>query len=79
MKRDLHPVESVVWVIVEGYYQTMRMVDDEHLQERPPMIRVVRLLIIIKMKQQGASQREAVDREVPMGDITWPRTIAFRQ
>ena len=78
VKRDLNPVESVVSVIVEGYYKTMRMVDDENLQERAADIRDVgmRLLeTIIKLKQQGASLEQAIDQEVPIGDIVFGREL----
>ena len=75
---DLKPVEVVVSVIVEGYYQAMSMVEDEHLKERAADIRDVGLRLlenIYGLKQQTRKLSEAIDREVPEGDIIFSREL----
>lgn len=78
VRSDLKPVEVVVSVIVEGYYQAMSMVQDDHLRERAADIRDVGLRLldnIHALKQQNRVLVEAIDKEVPEGDVVFAREL----
>ncbi|MDA3961855.1 MAG: phosphoenolpyruvate--protein phosphotransferase [Planctomycetota bacterium] len=78
VQRDHKPVEVVVSVVVEGYYQTMSMVEDEHLRERAADIRDIGLRLldnVHNLKNQNKDLSEAIDREVPEGDVVFAREL----
>lgn len=78
VERDLKPVEVVVSVIVEGYYQTMSMIEDENIRERAADIRDVGLRLlenVSALKSQEKDLLKAVDAEVPEGDVIFGREL----
>lgn len=79
---ELKPVEVVVSTIVEGYYQTLKKVPDEHLRERAADLRDVgrRLLENLAQLQDGenkaSKEREKEDtEELPSGTIIFAREL----
>lgn len=78
VRRDHKPVEVVVSVVVEGYYETMSMVKDEHLRERAADIRDIGLRLldnVYNLKNQNQELSAAIDREVPEGDVVFAREL----
>ena len=81
ISNDRRPVEVVVSVIVEGYYQALAMVHDEHIRERAADIRDVgrRLLSSIRDLKNAASGRTSSDDKLPIeaepGDIIFAREL----
>ena len=79
--QDLKPVEVVVSVIVEGYYQALAMVHDEHIPERAADIRDVgrRLLTSIRDLKLAASGKKNPPIRVAIaaepGDIIFAREL----
>jgi len=76
--RDKKPVEVVVSVVVEGYYQAMSMVRDELLRERAADIRDVGMRLldnIHALKSQDTALMRAINEEVPEGDIVFSREL----
>jgi len=78
VQRDHKPVEVVVSVVAVSLNKTMSMVQDEHLRERAADIRDIGLRLlenIHALKEQNRQLAEAIDREVPEGDIVFAREL----
>jgi phosphoenolpyruvate-protein phosphotransferase len=81
ISQDKKPVEVVVSVIVEGYYQALAMVHDEHIRERAADIRDVgrRLLASIRdLKLAASGKKKSTDRvaiSAEPGDIIFAREL----
>jgi phosphoenolpyruvate-protein phosphotransferase (PTS system enzyme I) len=81
VKRDLKPVEVVVSVIVEGYYQAISMVQDEHMRERAADIRDVgrRLLENLSALGDDSKKFRKTDKPEPapgpQGNIIFAREL----
>lgn len=78
VQNDLRPVDVVVAQVVEGYYQAMSMVQDEHLRERAADIRDVGLRLLDSvhlLKEQAPLLEKALVAEVPAGDIVFAREL----
>ncbi len=75
VEADLKPVEVVVSTLVEGYYQTLKKVPDEHLRERAADLRDVgrRLLDNLADLALGEPSRRAPDQpqELPPGTVVY--------
>ena len=81
ISNDCKPVEVVVSVIVEGYYQALAMVHDEHIRERAADIRDVgrRLLASIRDLKLAADGKKTPSSErliaAEKGDIIFAREL----
>ncbi len=78
VRSELKPAEVVVSVIVEGYFQTLSMVEDENLRERAADIRDVGLRLLDNLhnvKHDAAVVDKAIERHVGEGDIVFAREL----
>jgi phosphoenolpyruvate-protein phosphotransferase (PTS system enzyme I) len=74
VEADLKPVEVVVSTLVEGYYQTLKKVPDEHLRERAADLRDVgrRLLDNLADLMHGERAKQGVgEQELPPGTVVF--------
>lgn len=78
LKRDLKPVEVVISLLVEGYYQAMSLVKNEHLRARAADIRDVgsRLLEnVTALKGRKDEVEDTLDQMLTTGDIVFSREL----
>ncbi|MBA3685621.1 MAG: phosphoenolpyruvate--protein phosphotransferase [Planctomycetes bacterium] len=76
---DFKPAEVVVSTIVEGYYQTLKKVPDEHLRERAADLRDVGRRLLENLAHLQDSERRTRKREdteeLPSGTVIFAREL----
>ncbi len=78
VRTELKPAEVVVSVIVEGYFQALSVVEDEHLRERAADIRDVGMRLLDNLhllKHDVDAVAKAIDENVNAGDIIFAREL----
>jgi phosphotransferase system enzyme I (PtsI) len=74
--KDLKPVDVVVASVVEGFYRTLSMVQDEHLRERAADIRDVGRRLLDNLAELAAPGDEERDIEPgDEGDVIFAREL----